>query len=111
MNRTPGFPANGTPYRGWYFGAPAIARRMIAALNAMSTVPLTSRSAGVRLQDQSSPYTWAFRGYGPMLQSFRGAGGFVGASTGGIRSGFNTVLPGTTALPSDVHNQLPGNPG
>lgn len=110
MKRGSFFPANGTRYTGTFFGVPAIARRMIASLVAMSTVGLTSRGSGIRLEDKSDPYAWAFRGDCGPLQSFRGAAGFVGASAAGIRPGFNTVLPGTTALPAEVHNQLPGNP-
>ena len=111
MNRARGFAGNGTPYRGVYFGVPDIARRIINALNAMNTQPLTSRTAGIRQGDQGNAWAWSYRGECGPLQSFRGAAGFVGATAAGIRPGFNTVLPGTTALPADVHDQLPGNPG
>lgn len=109
-----GFPANGTAYRGRYFGPPKIATIMQRVLFTISTWGVSGQagSGGVRVQDQSSNYAgWSYRGDPGPLQSFRGAAGFVGASAGGIRPGFNTVLPGTTALPAQVLNLLPGNPG
>jgi len=107
-----GFPANGTPYRGRYHGPSAIAVAVDRALKTMSTWAVTAHARDIRVQDQGSNYAgWAFRGDAGPLQSFRGAARFVGASPAGIRAGFNTVLPGTTALPSQVHGLLPGNPG
>jgi hypothetical protein len=106
------YPANGTPYKGMWFEPSRLVSGVVRALDVMITRGAGPDASGLRVGDTGSRMSgFAYAGDCGPLQSFRGAGGFVGASPAGIRPGFNQLLPGTTGLPDDVQTMLPGNPG
>lgn len=117
MTDTPGYPGNGTPYQGVYYGPAPIVQAMVHGISTIYGRAMDWRSRGYRAPDKSSPDV-SYRGYEPALQRF--AGGLVSSSAANVRGGLNQLLPGTTGLPGDPsqpyvvpddpRSMLPGSP-
>lgn len=112
------YPSNEYTYRARCFGPPPIAAVLARSLDLRYVGQLAGRSRSgssapppnVRGQDQSNAYAGnAYRGDLGPLQAFTGAawlGAMLGTSSGGIRPGLNTVLPGTNAPPQSPVQRL-----
>lgn len=103
--RDPGFPGNGTPYRGVYFGAQPIVQAFINSISTYYGRAMDWRSRGWRPGIEADP-TLSYRGYEPALQRF--AGGIISPSAANVRGGLNQLLPGTTGLPGEPIVAYPG---